>query len=126
MAKKRLNKKVAIIGSIVLAVFVMGVIVVALHFSKDPMKFLRDAKAALEQKDYSAAERNYRQAFGCTKDDDLKIDILFEYAEFHQINNTDVDVEDPAFHEPDWFKTVGCWKTVLNIDPKNIEAQRNC
>ena len=117
------DKKVAIIGSIVLAFFVMGIIVVALHFSKDPAKFLRDAKAALEQKDYPAAERNYRQAFGCTKDDDLKIDILFEYADFHLINSTDVDVEDPAFHEPDWSKALGCWKTVLNIDPKHIEAQ---
>lgn len=123
MAKRKLNKKVVIIGSIVLAFFVMGVIVVVLHFSKDPMKFLRDAEAALEQKDYAAVERNYRQAYGCTKDDNLKIDILFKYAEFHQINSTDVDVEDPAFHEPDWIKTVGCWKTVLNIDPKHIEAQ---
>ena len=123
MAKKRLNKKVAIIGSIVLAFGVIFVMVVVLHLSKDPIKFLRDAEVALAEKDYPAAERNYKQAYGCTKDDDLKIDILFKYAKFHQINSTDVDIEDPAFHEPDWFKVLGCWKTILNIDPKNIEAQ---
>lgn len=125
MAKKKLNKKVAIIGSIILAFFVMGIIVVALHFSKDPAKFLRDAEVALEQKDYPSVERNYRQAYGCTKDDDLKIVILFKYAEFYLINNSDVDVEDLSFREPDWFKTIGCWKSILNIDPKNIEAQMN-
>lgn len=125
MAKKRLNKKVAIIGSAILAFFVLATIVVVLHFSKDPMKFLEDARAAVELKDYKAAEANYRRAYGASKKDELKIDILFELADFHLIDNTDVPQDDPLYHEPNWNKILGCWKTVLTIDPKNIPANNS-
>jgi tetratricopeptide (TPR) repeat protein len=125
MAKKRLNKKVAIIGSAVLAFFVLATIVVVLHFSKDPMKFLEDARAALKLKDYKAAETNYRRAYGASKDDKLKTEILFELSDFHLIENTDVPQDDPSHHEPNWNKAISCWKTVLNIDPKNIPANNN-
>jgi len=125
MARKRLNKKVAIIGSAVLAFFVLATIVVVLHFSKDPMKFLEDARAALELKDYKTAEANYRRAYGASKDDELKIEILFEYADFHLIENIDVPQDDPSYHEPNWNKRLGCWKTVLTIDPKNIPANKS-
>lgn len=117
MAKKRLNKKVAIMGSTILAVFLLGVVVVILRFSKNPSKFLADAQVALTQYDYGSAESNYRQAYVSAKDDDLKIEILFKIAELHLIDDKDHE------HEPDWIKALGCWNTVINIDPKNIEAR---
>jgi tetratricopeptide (TPR) repeat protein len=115
MAKKKLNKKVAIIVAALLVFFIMGVIVVILHFSKDPMKFLSDARAYVEQNDYEQAQHNYGSAFGCAKDTDLKIDILFEIAEFH--------LKDNEFHTPDWRKTAGCWNQIVTLDPKNLKAR---
>jgi len=117
MAKKRLNKKVAIMGSTILVVFLLGVVVIILRFSKNPSKFLSDAQIALAQYDYDGANRNYRQAYGSAKDDDLKIEILFKMAQLHLIDDKVRE------HEPDWIKALGCWNTVINIDPKNIEAQ---
>jgi len=117
MAKKKLNKKVALIGLMVLAVFLLGVVAVVLRFRKNPLKFLAAAEAALAQYDYEGAERNYGQAYGCAKDDDLKIEILFKFADFHLINDKVHE------HEPDWRKAIGCWNTAINIDPKNIEAR---
>jgi len=117
MAKKRLNKRVALMGSIILAVFLLGVVVVVLRFSKNPLKFLADAEVALTQYDYEVTERNYRQAYGSAKDDDLKIEILFKISELHLIDDKVHE------HEPDWRKAIGCWNTVINIDPKNIEAR---
>jgi len=123
MAKKRLNKKVAIIGSIVLAFFIMGVIVIVLHLKKDPLKFLENAEAALAQKDYKNAGLNYARAYSYAKDKKLKINVLFKFAEFHLINSMDVEPDNPAFHEPDWPKVLACWGMVINIDPKNVQAR---
>lgn len=117
MAKKRLNKRVALMGSTILVVFLLGVVVVVLRFSKDPLKFLADAEVALAQYDYQGTERNYGQAYGSAKDDDLKIEILFKISELHLIDDKVHE------HEPDWRKALGCWNTVINIDPKNIEAR---
>ncbi len=96
MAKKRLNRKVALIGLIVLAVFLLGAVMAVLRFRKNPLKFLAAAEAALAQYDYEGAERNYGKAYGCAKDDDLKIEILFKIADFHLINDKVHE------HEPDW------------------------
>ena len=115
MARKRLNKKVAIIGSIFLVILLLCVIAVVLHFSKDPLKFLSDAEVALAAKNYEEANRNYRRAFKYSKDDDLKIRILFKYSEFHLINE--------ELHEREWGKAISCWGQILNIDPKNVEAR---
>jgi len=115
MAKKKLNKKVAIIVAVLLVFFIMGVIVVILHFSKDPMKFLDDARAYVEQNEYEGAQRNYGAAYGCAKDSDLKIDILFEFSEFHLTEN--------EFHTADWRKAASCWNTIIDIDPKNSKAR---
>ena len=94
--KKKLNKKVAIIGSILLAGFLLIAIVAILHFMKDPDKFLADAQAALTEAQaalaaddgetaeqaYANVERNFKEAFGCTKNENLKIDILFTIQSF--------------------------------------------
>lgn len=123
MAKRRVNKKVAIIGFIVLMFFVMGIVVIALHFRKDPLKALENAEISLAQKDYKNAGLNYARAYGYAKDDKLKISILFKFADFHLIDSVDVDPEDLSFHEPDWGKVLACWSMIINIDPKNVQAR---
>ena len=119
MAKKRLNKKVAIMGSTILVVFLLGVVAVILRFSKNPSKFLADAEVTLAQYDYEATERNYGQAYGSAKDNELKKEILFKMSELHLIEDRAPEHE----HEPDWRKAIGCWNTVINLDPKNTKAR---
>jgi len=117
MAKKRLNKKVAIIGSMILALLGFAIIWTLLQLSKDPSKFLTDAEAAIAQNNYKEAEQNYGKAYECAKDDELKIDIVFKLADLHLVNN--------QFHEPNWRKAMGCWYNIINIDPKNIQARKS-
>jgi tetratricopeptide (TPR) repeat protein len=112
MAKK-VNKKVAIIGSVVLALLIMAAIVVILNFSRDPHKYIADAQAALAlaEPDYKAAEKAYGQAFSYAKRDvELRIDILFKLADMYIETN-------------DWRKAAGCWNRVINFDTKNLKAR---
>ena len=111
MAKK-LNKKVAIISSLVFALLIVAVIVVMLRLSRDPQKYIADAQAALAlaEPDYKAAEKAYGQAFNYAKDMDLKIDILFKLAKMYLDTN-------------EWPKAAGCWNRIMNYDTKNIEAR---
>jgi len=89
MAKKRLNKKVVLIGSLVFALFIVVVILAILHFSRDPEKFIRDGNAAMKAaeeaideqikaEEYEEAERCYREAHGLAKTDLLRTNILFK------------------------------------------------
>ena len=48
MAKKRLNKKVALVGSLVFVAIVVVLILAILHFSRDPEKFIKDGDAAMK------------------------------------------------------------------------------
>ncbi|MGA2915127.1 MAG: tetratricopeptide repeat protein [Sedimentisphaerales bacterium] len=110
---KRLNKKVAIIGSLAIAVIALLVIIALLYLSRSPEKYLADAQAqlALAQPDYNAVEKAYKQAFGyARKNIDLKIDILFKLSDMY--NSTQ-----------QWPKGAGCWEQVINFDPKNLKAR---
>ena len=118
MARKKLNKKVAAIGAVFLLIIFAGVGYVGYQrfFNRNPEKFLQKAREAHSQKNYEEVEKNYGMAYGCTKDDSFRIEILFEMAEFHLIDDGD-------FHEPDWQKAMDRWNRVINIDPKNTEAR---
>jgi tetratricopeptide (TPR) repeat protein len=109
---KRLNKKVAIIGSLVLALLIMAAIVVILKLSRDPQKCIADAQAALAlaEPDYKTAEKAYGRAFAYAKDVNLKIDILFKLAKMYLDSN-------------EWPKAAGCWNRIINYDTKNIKAR---
>jgi tetratricopeptide (TPR) repeat protein len=112
MAKK-LNKKVAIIGSLVLAMLIVAAIVaIPRLLGRNPQKYIADAQAALAlaEPDYKTAERAYGQAFAYAKDLDLKIDILFKLAKMY-------------LDENEWPKAAGCWNRIINYDTKNIEAR---
>jgi hypothetical protein len=78
MAGKRLNKKVAVIGSAIFALLVLLGIALVLYMSRDPGEFIRDGDSALENarnasdeqvkmEEYSRAERNYLRASGLVK-----------------------------------------------------------
>jgi tetratricopeptide (TPR) repeat protein len=110
---KRLNKKVAIIGSLVLAMLIMASIVAILRLSRSPQKYLADAQAALALKepDYKAAEKAYGMAFAYAKKNiELKIDILFKLADMYISHN-------------EWPKAAGCWNQIINFDTKNLKAR---
>lgn len=117
MAKKKLNKKMAIIGTVVLMLVGMALIVAFLKLSKDPEKFLEDAQVALEQNDYEKAVENYGKALGATKAPEGKIDIYFTLSKLFLTDN--------EYHDPDWKKALACWGNIINLDPKNIEAKQH-
>jgi tetratricopeptide (TPR) repeat protein len=118
---KRLNKKVALIGSLVFALLVVIVILAILHFSRDPEQFIRDGDAAvkaakeaideqMKAEKYKEAERCYREASGLAKTDLLRANILFKL----------VDV----YLETDkWSYVLGCWEEIIKIDPKDTKAR---
>ena len=78
MANRRLNKKVALIGSAVLAVVVLGVILAILRLGGDPEEFIRDGEAAvkaareatdeqIKEQNYKTAKRSFQKAYGRAK-----------------------------------------------------------
>ena len=121
MAKKRLNKKVAIIGSAVFVFFVFALIGVVLYLSRSPEGFIKDGdvalRAAREAKDeevrveeYGKAERNYHKARSLAKTDSLKVEMLFKLADLY------IEIDR-------WRNVRGCWNKIIQIYPKNIKAR---
>ena len=102
MARKRLNKKVALIGSAIIAFLALAVILLFLYLSRAPEPFIKDGDAALQaaheaideqtrEEEYEKAERNYNKARAYAKKDSLKIEMLFKlvdlYLEIDRWNN---------------------------------------
>ncbi|MDD5064187.1 MAG: hypothetical protein PHQ35_05440 [Phycisphaerae bacterium] len=121
MARRRLNKKVALIGSVVFVFLILGAILLFLYLGRDPEKFIKDGDAAVaaaraatdeetKNKDYKEAERNYHKARSLAKTDSLKLEMLFKL--------TDVYIETDR-----WRNVLGCWNAIIQIDPKNIKAR---
>jgi tetratricopeptide (TPR) repeat protein len=110
MARKRLNRKVALISSAVFVFLVLVAIGVVLYASRDPEKFIKDGDAALLAKDYQSAERNYNKAQSLAKTDSLRIEMLFKLADVY----TQTD---------QWGSVLGCWNAIIKIDPKNVKAR---
>lgn len=121
MAKKRLNKKVALIGSAVFVFLVLAAIGVILYLSRDPEPFIKDGDAAvkaareavdeqIKEEEYQRAERNYFKARSLAKTDSLRTKILFKVA-------------DICLETDRWRDAVGCWNAIVRIDPKNVKAR---
>jgi len=110
MAKKRLNKKVALIGSLVFLLLVLLAIVVVLRLGRDPDKFIQDGDTAWQVKDYKTTERNYRKALGLAKSGSLRKELLSKLIEVY-------------IETGQWPKVLGCWEQITNIDPKNVKAR---
>ena len=121
MARKKLNKKVALIGSVIFVLLVMAAILLFLRFSGDPQKFMKDGDVAREaarkatdelikEQEYEKAERSYLRARARAKDDSLRIDILFEIADFF-------------LEVGKWNNVRSCWAEIVRIDPENVKAR---
>jgi len=113
--RKRLNKKVAIIGSLFLVV--LGVVAVLVLWSwagprlfVDADKALAEAEAAERAEDYTAAEKAYGRALVGTKDNRGKVEILFTMSDMFIKTNQ-------------WPKVLGAWKQITTMDPKNVRAR---
>ena len=112
MAKRRLNKKVALIGSAIFLVVVLGAILVILHLSRDPEEFIRDAEAALLAKDYKEAARSFSGAYKRAKTDSLREEILFKLVNVY-------------LETKEWPLVLGCWNEIIRVNPNNAEARYN-
>jgi tetratricopeptide (TPR) repeat protein len=121
MPKKRLNKKVALIGSGVFVLLFLVAIVVIFRLSRNPEKFIKDGDAAIKtaremtdekikEETYKRAERNYHKARNLTKTDSRKIEILFKLVDMYIETNQ-------------WRNVLGCWGRIIRIDPENVKAR---
>ncbi len=121
MAKKRLNKKVALIGSAVFILAAVLIIGMFLYLSRDPQKFIQDGDAAFEaarsvtdtnqfEELYKEAQRNYAKAYGLAKTDELKIETLYKMA-------------DLGIAADKWRDTLGCWSQIVKIDKNQLIAR---
>lgn len=118
MARKKLNKKVALIAALIGGILILGVGLLAVrHFvGRDPQSNYEKYQRALQAGDYKKAETFLGKAYAYGKTDKWKIERLFELAQLHLTHNEQ--------HRADWPKAIRCWNTVLNIDPKNQDARR--
>ena len=110
MARRRLNKKVALIGSAVFIMLALGAVVVILHLTRDPAQFVADGDAAWAVQDYETARRNYGQALGLTRDAEAQRDLYFKLADVFQATG-------------DWPRVLGCWEQIITSDPQNLTAR---
>ena len=121
MARKRLNKKVALLGSVVFMVLVVAAIGLILYLNRDPQKFIADADALVvaaqkatdadtREDLFKQAETSYYKAHGLAKTDSAKIDILFKAADMYRLWGK-------------WIKAMGCWNNVVRLDKSNVRAR---
>ncbi len=110
MARKQLNKKVALIGSAAFVLLVLAAIAVFLRLTQKPDEFIKDGDAALLVKDYNEAVRSYDKAIRLAKTDSLRKMLHFKLA--------DVYIE-----TDEWPKVLGHWGAIIQIDPKNLKAR---
>ncbi len=110
MARRRLNKKVALIGSTVFLLLALGAVVVILKLSRNPAQYIADGDAAKAAGDYESARRNYSRAIGLTRSPQDKIGLYFQLADV--FNQTQ-----------DWRSILGCWQQIVTADPQNLRAR---
>jgi len=121
MARRRLNKKVALIGSAVFAVVALVSILVILQFSRDAQEYITDAQAALKaaheannpqikKQNYDRAERNLRAAYVKAKDNILREEILYTMLDMY-------------LETQEWPFIMACWDEIININSNNARAR---
>ncbi len=121
MANRRLNKKVALIGSVVFVVVVLVAILAILLLGRDPEEFIKDAEAALiaarqatdeqiKQQNYDRAQSSFRSAYVSAKTDPLREEILFKMVDMY------LEIKE-------WPFALGCWDEIIRIDPNNVRAR---
>ncbi len=109
MARRRLNKKVALMGTAVSLLLVMAAVFVFLRLNRDPAPFIADGDAAWAAQDYPRARENYARAYGFADTPEMKVDLLFKLSEvYRQLNQ--------------WDKVLACWEMVVTTDLRNVKA----
>ncbi len=123
MARKKLNKKVALLTLITFAIIVLIIIGFIFFKERDPAKFMMDAQAAIKQKDFKTAKIAYDNAYKYTKKSiDAKIDILFAMADLALIEDPGDASQEREPKEANWTRARGCWKKIVSIDTSNLKA----
>ena len=118
---RRLNKKVAFLGSAVVVVFLLAVIGVVLRLSQDPEELIRDAELALKaarqatdeqvkEQSYRRAKQSFRSAYGRAKTDSLREEVLTKMVDMY-------------FETEEWPYILGCWDEIIKINPNNAVAR---
>ncbi|MBN2180312.1 MAG: tetratricopeptide repeat protein [Sedimentisphaerales bacterium] len=121
MTRRRLNKKVALIGSAVFATIALLIILVIFQLGRDPAEIIQEAQAALndarqatepqaKQRYYDKAERNLRAAYMKAKDNILREEVLFMMLDMY-------------LETQEWPYIVACWDEMININPDNAKAR---
>ena len=113
MAKRRLNKKVALVGLAIFVVVVLGFILVIPKipfFGRDPQPFIEDGNAALLAKDYKKAETSLRNAYRLAKNDSLREEILVKLVNMY-------------IETDQWNFVPSYWDEIIRINPKNPKAR---
>ncbi len=121
MAKRRLNKKVALIGSVVIVLLPLAAIGLILYRGQDPEEYIRDGEMALEaarettdeqikEDSYAQAARSFRGAYSKAKTDSLREEVLIKLLDVYIETN-------------DWPFILGCWDEMIKVNPKNVKAR---
>ncbi|MBN1361610.1 MAG: hypothetical protein JW993_13510 [Sedimentisphaerales bacterium] len=110
MARRRLNRKVALIGTAVFVALGLLAVVVLLSGTHDPAQLIADGDAAFAARQYESARDNYAKAFEASDSLGQKIDLLFKLSDVYQALG-------------DWRRVLACWEQVIVSDPKNLPAR---
>jgi tetratricopeptide (TPR) repeat protein len=123
MTTRRLNKKVALIGSGVFLIVMIAAIAVVLRLGQDPQEAMKEAEAALQaaraetneqakQESYKSAERAFHKAYSAADSDTLRIELLFKMSDMY-------------LETKEWNYVLGCWEQIIKLDPENVKARYN-
>jgi tetratricopeptide (TPR) repeat protein len=110
MARKRVNKKVALMGSMLLAMLSFAAVLVILRVTRDPAQCIADGDAARAVHDYERAQRSYSQAFRSAKSSEQKVSVLFKLADVYQAQD-------------DWPRILASWEQIILSDPDDLRAR---
>ncbi|UCC97216.1 MAG: tetratricopeptide repeat protein [Phycisphaerales bacterium] len=121
MMNRRLNKKVALIGSGVFLLLLLAAIAVMLQLGQGPEEHIRDAEAALQaarnaedeqskEQNYERAKRSFQRAYGRAKSNPAREEILFRMV-------------DMCRETRDWNYVLVCWDQIIKVNPNNARAR---
>jgi tetratricopeptide (TPR) repeat protein len=110
MARRRLNKRVALMGTTVFLLLGLAAVAVILRLNRSPAPYIADGDAAWARKDYETAIQNYKRAYGLTKAPEEKVELAFKLADAYQ-------------GARQWERVLSCWETIVTSDPQNVKAR---
>ena len=121
MMNRRLNKKVAIIGSGVFLLLVLAAIAAMLQLGQSCEEYIKDAEAALQmarsaqdeqskEQNYERAKRSFQRAFGKAGSNSVREDILSRMV-------------DMSRETRDWNYVLVCWDQIIKVNPNNAKAR---